>query len=83
MVETAQHCVRAHGNILTQAMSGYGIDAVMRCRRRIGDTWTQGHMRARPIVVDSLLSQMLFLAYRKLNAASGESKLSSGATISS
>jgi hypothetical protein len=30
MVETTQHGVRAHGNILAQAMSGSGIEVVMR-----------------------------------------------------
>jgi hypothetical protein len=46
MVETTQYGVRAHGNILAQAMSGSGIEVVMRCRRRIRDTGTQGHMWA-------------------------------------
>jgi hypothetical protein len=51
MVETTQHGVRAHGNILAQAMSGSAIEVMMRCRRRIRDTGTQGHMGTRPIVM--------------------------------
>ena len=51
MVETTQHGVRAHGNILAQAMSESGIEVMMRCRRRIRDTGTQGHMWARRIVM--------------------------------
>jgi hypothetical protein len=51
MVETTQHGISAHGNILPQAMSGSGIEVVMRCPRRIRDTGTQGHMWARPIVM--------------------------------
>ncbi len=39
MVETTEHGVRAHGNILAKAMSGSGIEDVMRCRRRIRDTY--------------------------------------------
>jgi hypothetical protein len=45
------HGVRAHGNILAQAMSGSGIEVMMRCRRRIRDTGAQGHMGTRRIVV--------------------------------
>jgi hypothetical protein len=38
MMETTRHGVRAHGNILAQAMSGSGIEVMVRCRRRIRDT---------------------------------------------
>ena len=34
----AQHFVRAHGNILAQAMAASGIEVMMLCRRRIRDT---------------------------------------------
>jgi hypothetical protein len=49
MVETTQHGVRAHGNILAQAMPGSGIEVHVRCGRRIRETGTQGHVWARSI----------------------------------
>src|ERR1700733_6065655 len=44
VVETTQHGIRAYGKTLAQAMSGSGTEDAMRCRGRIRDTGTQGHM---------------------------------------